>query len=128
MIQLNSIGYGNHNSFLNLSTLALLVILFYFRVFIVGIFKIFLIITKEKFGGYKLYLFLKRNLFFNFILSVFLEGFFEFVINGYINAQQLLWDLNGELLGSFFAIKGLLMTLIVIPLLMLWINCIKNKY
>ena len=128
MIQLNYIGYGNHNSFLGSSTLALLVILFYFRVFIVGIFKIFLIITKEKFGGYKLYLFLKRNLFFNFILSVFLEGFFEFVINGYINAQQLLWDLNGELLGSFFAIKGLLMTLIVIPLLMLWINCIKNKY
>ena len=39
-----------------------------------------------------------------------------------------MWDLNGEIMGSIFTILGLLMTLIVIPIIMLWIVCFKDKY
>jgi hypothetical protein len=52
----------------------------------------------------------------------------EFGISSYINFQQLIWSLNGEILGSIFTIHGILMTTLIIPSLMMWIICAKDKY
>jgi hypothetical protein len=84
--QLNQVGYGNHNAFIGLSTLALAVVYYLVRILFVGIFKGLMILAKDKFCTKKIFNFLKKGMFFNFILSIFLEGFFDFIISGYINA------------------------------------------
>ena len=84
--QLNNVGYGNHNSFLSLSTLGFAVILYFLRLILAAIAGALKYILKGKFGTKSLYNFLIKDLFFNFILQIFIEGFLEFVINGFINA------------------------------------------
>ena len=38
------------------------------------------------------------------------------------------WNMSGEILGSLFAIIGLSATVVVLPILVIWIPCIKDKY
>jgi hypothetical protein len=68
-----------------LSTLALAVIFYFARILFVAIFKGLMKLTKDKFCTKKIFILLKKGMFFNFIISVFLEGYFEFTVNGYIN-------------------------------------------
>ena len=83
---MNEVGYGSHNAFIGSSTLALAVIYYIIRILLVGIFKGLMILAKDKFYTKQVYLYLKKGMFYNFIISIFLEGYFDFTINGYINA------------------------------------------
>ena len=66
--QLNNVGYGNHNSFLSLSTLGFAVILYFLRLLLAAFAKALKLTFKGKFGTKKLYYFLKKGIIFNFIL------------------------------------------------------------
>jgi hypothetical protein len=68
-----------------LSTLGFIVIIYFLRILLTGALGAISCILKGKFRSKNLYEFSKKGLFFNFILQIFIEGFIEFVINGYIN-------------------------------------------
>jgi hypothetical protein len=68
-----------------LSTLGFIVIIYFLRLLLTGALGVISYILKGKYGTKTLLNMSKNSLFFNFILQVFIEGFLEFVINGYIN-------------------------------------------
>ena len=87
LLQLNEVGYGNHNAFIGLSTFAIAIIFYIFRISLAGIFRGLLVLIGDKFYIKLIFIILEKGMFYNFILSIFLEGYFDFIINGYINLQ-----------------------------------------
>jgi hypothetical protein len=82
---LKDLGYENTNAFTNLTTVGLTILFYYFKVFIAGILKLWLKLTKGRYGGKRFYKFLKKGIFFNEILGVSLEAYIEFLIGSYLS-------------------------------------------
>jgi hypothetical protein len=55
--------------------------------------------TKGRFGGKKLYIYLKKILFFSFILNVGLEAYMELYVYGMITVTSRISTLNGDVIG-----------------------------
>jgi len=81
---LKDLGYETTNAFTNLTTVGLTIIFYYFKVLLAGILKIWLILTKGKYGGKKFFLNFTRNMFFNEILGLSIEAYVEFLIASYL--------------------------------------------
>ena len=62
-----------------------------------------------------------KFLFFNNIITITLEGFFDFVICGIINIYTQDVSTNGEVLGIILSYFCIYMSVIYIPLTLLWI-------
>ena len=63
--QMQTIGYNNRNLFSSLGTLSFLILIYFFRVFIACLFKIYLVLRKINKGfSFKLYSFISNGLFF----------------------------------------------------------------
>ena len=84
-VALKDLGYETVNAFTNLTTLALTILFYYFKVILAGILKLWLKFTKGTYGGKRFYKFLTKNMFFNEILGVSLEAYMEFLIGSYLS-------------------------------------------
>lgn len=78
--QMQNISFSDRNAFKGLSSVTVYIFAYIMNVFIVAIFKIYLIISKGKFGGMRMYNYLITGLFFNTILSMTMETYLDFII------------------------------------------------
>ena len=83
-------GYETVNAFTNLTTLALTILFYYFKVILAGILKLWLKLTKGVYGGKRFYKFLTKGMFFNEILGVSLEAYLEFLIGSYLGLKAII--------------------------------------
>lgn len=53
---------------------------------------------------------------------LFIEGYFEFLISGYLNANMAIKEGKfGDHLGYIFGFLSLIMTLVIAPILSIWV-------
>ena len=81
---MKDLGYETTNAFSNLTTIALTIIFYYSKVVVAIILKLWIKLTKRRYGGKRFYKFLTKSLFFNEILGVSLEAYLEFLIASYL--------------------------------------------
>ena len=117
---MQNISYNYSNAFLGLGSGSIYLIIYFLIIILICLIKFFILITKGKFGGQNLIKKLIKGLFFNAIISMTMEGYFEFLVFGIINAYTA--DLNsiGDILGITTAGFCLLMAIIAIPIALLW--------
>jgi len=96
-------------------------------VFIVLILKLFIWITGGKFGGHWLLEKSIKDLFFNLILSMTMEGLLEFVIYSFLNFYSIDLTLNGEILGVMISSFCIFLAAIFLPISLLWAIFSKDE-
>jgi hypothetical protein len=83
---MKNLGYDNRNLFSSLGTLSFLILLYFFRVFIAGFLKSYIIIRKVDVGfSITLYSLIAGGLFFNYIFSIYQEGMMVLLYNAILN-------------------------------------------
>lgn len=116
---MKDLGYGSHNSILNLGTLALLSVLYYIRLmFYLFVVKPFVYFTKKG-GAYMSKL--GDCLFYGELLFLTMEAYLEFLIAGYLNLSEPLGTTDGEIGADVLAWYVVMLCLIIIPLLFIYI-------
>jgi hypothetical protein len=65
---------------------------------------------------------------FNPIISMSVEGFFDFIICGYLNMKTASFNLSGEILGFCFGIYSLLASGFQLPLIIIVALIILKRY
>ena len=68
-----------------------------------------------------------EGLFFNNLISMTMEGYFEFVIFGLVNAFTADIKTNGDILGIIIAGFCLFNAIVFLPLLFLWAIFTKDQ-
>ena len=79
------ISYSKTNAFTGLGSATIYILIYLFNVILVFVLKLYIWITGGKYGGQWLLEKTIKGLFFNIILSMTMEGFFEFVIYSILN-------------------------------------------
>jgi len=110
--QVRDLGYGSHNSILNLGSVLVFVCFYFIEVIFYWCIKIYWLITR-KLNDFRRKLVYK--LFFKEIFGLMLEAYLEFIIAGWLNVQDPLDTTNGEVAAYYVAIAGLVFVLIVMP-------------
>ncbi len=82
---MQNIGYENRNFLVAMGTIAFIMIFLLMRLFFAFFVKIYLLMTKNKFGGLKFFRLIVKNLFFNIFLQLGFEVFIEITVKGYLN-------------------------------------------
>ena len=121
---MQNIGFEYRNSFQSLGALTFILFLYFLRMAISILFKVFILILKVKDKEntlVKVYRALSKNIFFNQIISLSLEAYLEFYINGLINIKTADYSTNGELLGISISYFILFMIYVVIPSLLFYL-------
>ena len=60
-----------------------------------------------------------KELFFNAILSMTMEGYLEYIIYGFLNFYTRDTKINGEILGLIFSLICIFLAIIFLPILLL---------
>jgi hypothetical protein len=68
-----------------------------------------------------------KGLFFNIILSMTMEGFFEFLVYSLLNLYTIDLSLNGEVLGVMISSLCIYLAAIYLPVSLLWAIFSKNE-
>jgi hypothetical protein len=127
---MQDIGYENRNAFLSYGTLTLLIYIYFIKMFIslsMAIYEQYKPIYKKHKMYQYVFMSVKRGVYFNYILRLSLEAYFEFYIGGVLNFQSAQWNTNGEVLGILLAFFCLANVLFNLPLLSLYIFTRKLK-
>ncbi len=82
--------------------------------------KIFVLITGEIYLKKKVLQLLMKGLFFNTILTLTMEGFFELLVNGILNIYTRDTSSIGEILGFALSIICIFLTVIFVPIGLFW--------
>ena len=85
---MKDLGYETRNTFLNLSTVMLIIFLYFIKLIFAGFLRIVILLTDGKYGTQRCYDILTKNLFFREILGIFIEAYLEFLINAYLNLYK----------------------------------------
>ena len=93
---MKSISFNQRNAFLGLGTAIIYLFIYLFQVFIVILLKIIILITDEKYIKKNLLKKILKDLFFNTIISMTMEGYIDFLINAFINIYTADTSMNGE--------------------------------
>jgi hypothetical protein len=80
---MEDLGYNTHNSILLLGSLGVFAMTYWIRVFLYLIVLVPFVIATKK--GYKFAKGMKEVLFFNYLIGITIEGYFEYVIAGILN-------------------------------------------
>jgi hypothetical protein len=64
---------------------------------------------------------LEESLFYKEILGLFIDGYMDLIITGYLNQKILLYTTNGEKFGSYFSYFVLISCIVIMPILFIWI-------
>jgi len=78
------------------------------------------LITGEIYLKKKVLQLLMKGLFFNTILTLTMEGFFELLVNGILNIYTRDTSTIGEILGFAFSIICIFLTVIFVPIALFW--------
>ena len=109
------IGYDDRNAFSGLKLLTLALFLFFTRIFLSLITGFFVAYKgwKNKYLN-KAHFYLVKGLYFNQIIRISMEAYYEFFLVGYMNYQTLKFNFIGEKLGALETFFVLFMILIVL--------------
>lgn len=121
------IAYNGTNTFLGLGSATIYIFIYFFSVFIVLILKLYIWVTGGKYGGHWLLEKSIKDLFFNLILSMTMEGFFEFIIYSFLNFYSIDLTLNGEVLGKLISLFCIFLAAIFLPISLLWAIFSKDE-
>ena len=117
---MQDLAYSDSNAFLGLGSGTVYLLIYYNNVMIVVVLKIYIKITKGKCGGKKILKIIIKGLFFNNIISMTMEGYFEFVIFGLVNAYTADTRTNGDTFGILIAGFCLFNAIVFLPIMLLW--------
>ena len=126
---MQDVGYDNRNAMLGLATFTFLIIIYFLRIFLVILMKLISKILRGRFYSKEISGYISKNLSFNPILSMSIEGFFDFMIFGYLNMKTAEFTTNGEFLGFSFGTFSLLASGLILPIILIVALIIyyKNK-
>ena len=123
--QMQNLGYETHNSILNLGSMWIFAILYFFKVGVYYTLKTIRRFTKYKFGwlekaGY--------GLFFHELMSLTFDGYMEWLIAGYLNLKAPITTFGGDIAGNITSFMCLAFCLVMIPgvLIYSWFRPIKG--
>jgi hypothetical protein len=121
------IAYNGTNAFTGLGSVSIFIFIYLFNVFLVFLLKFYILATGGKYGGQWLLEKTIKDLFFNLIFSMTMEGFFEFVIYSFLNFYSIDLNLNGEVLGVMISSFCIILACIFLPISLLWAIFSKNE-
>lgn len=124
---MQDLAYNESNAFLGLGSGTIYLLIYIVNVLIIILMVIYILITNGKCGGKNLLKFMIKDLFFNNLISMTMEGYFEFVIYGLVNAYTADTKTNGDVLGIIIAAFCLYNAIIFLPILLLWAIFTKNQ-
>jgi hypothetical protein len=84
-------------------------------------------ITGEKFIKKKLLIKVLKGLFFDSILSMTMEGYIDFLINGFLNIYTMNTSTNGDILGFMVAMLCIFLTVNFLPIALTWTIYSKDE-
>ena len=125
---MQNIGYDQRNAFKGLKTLTFVVGLYLSRVVISIILMLIIRFCKNDVWTKRLqswYNFTSSGIFFNQIIRLSFEAYFEFYLIGMMNLQTAEYNLSGEFLGISLSYFVLSMILFVMPILSILIVAIR---
>lgn len=124
---MQDLAYNESNAFLGLGSGTIYLLIYIVNVLIIILMVIYILIRNGKCGGKNLLKFMIKDLFFNNLISMTMEGYFEFVIYGLVNAYTADIKTNGDVLGIIIAAFCLYNAIIFLPILLLWAIFTKNQ-
>ena len=101
---------------LGLATFSFLILIYLFRVVLSLLLMIAVKIFKGKYNTRKIYKIISKDLFFNYILAMSIEGLIDFIIFGYLNIITAEFTINGEKLGFGFGLFSLTTSGFILPI------------
>lgn len=140
--QMTDLGYESNSAMLNLGSLALFTIAYFFKLFLFGFFYAYMArqeqirktqstmeLTWESwnratqrwtyFVGIRKTL--MKKLIWGEILAILIEACFEFLIAGYLQCLHPLLDYGGEILSVIVGFSCLIMVVVVMPMIFIYI-------
>jgi hypothetical protein len=114
---MKDLGYETHNSVLLLGSLGIFAMWYWSRVLFYVFILIPLAIFSKRFLKYAYVL--KRKLFFGDLITITIEGYFEYIIAAYLNLSIPLKKGSGEILGNVLAFYSAILCLFLFP--MIWV-------
>ena len=117
---MQSISFNVRNAFLGLGSASVFLMVYLVQIILVILLKIIIMITGEKFIKKDLLNKLLKGLFFNSILSITMEGYIDFLINGFLNIYSKDTSTNGEILGFVFGVICIFLTVNFLPIALIW--------
>ena len=113
--QMANIGYDSHNFLQNIGSLQIFIMMYFMRVLFVLFLKVFLKITGR---GKLFYEKQFKRVFFTDLILIFIEGYIEFCIAGYLQFGNPNIDRSyvGEKLSLYICAFSVVMSLVIIPL------------
>jgi len=112
------LGYESHNEILNLGSLAIFLVLYFLKVILyflllpLSIIRPQLESTKNK---------LKKGLFFNDLIALLEEAYFEMLISTYLQFKAPLNTANGEVSSTGFGYISVFLVLLFLPAACIWV-------
>ena len=107
-------GYESYNAITNLGSLSVFLFMYILRVMYYIL--LWLYVKKTKKGSKRLKS-LRNVLFFNELITLFIDGYFEFLISGYLQVTHpSRKGMNGEVIAFYIGIAGLFIAGVSIPL------------
>jgi hypothetical protein len=95
-----NVGYDNRNAFSGLKMLSLVLFLYFMRLFLSLCTGFFVVCISWKYKYInKAHYYLAKGIYFNQILRISMEAYFEFYLIGFMNFKNILITYNGEKLG-----------------------------
>ena len=125
--QLVDIGYDSLNNIMLLQTLAVVLFIYIIQISLLGLFTLFITLTKNKYGGKNLANKINEQLFFNPIIELFLQGYFEFLISALLTFKLDSYELLGEKISQIMSFASVIVTLGLLPLALTIIIFIDSK-
>ena len=118
--QMQTIQFDDRNAFTGLGSVTIYFLAYFSQIILLIIVKIFVLITGEIYLKKKVLQVLIKGLFFNTILTLTMEGFFELLVNGILNIYTRDTSTIGEILGFAFSIICIFLTVIFVPIALFW--------
>jgi len=94
--QMQDIDYEYMNTIIILNTLAFLLLLYFIKLAFFILLSFLLYVTKNRFGGKKLAKYLKKQLIFNEIIQLYIQGYIEFFIGSILTIKFGRYTVIGE--------------------------------
>ena len=118
------LGYESFNSIRNLGSLSLLLCLYFLKL-IYLLFLMILTLCSNKCQKHKNSL--MRSVFFNELITLMIEGYYEFIISSYLQYNHSLNTTNGEILALYLSYVGIFIS-VILPLILIIIICMPMKW
>ena len=113
------IGYESHNALQNLGTVALFVFLYFIRILM----YIFVFLISKKTGKWKAYKkYLQKKLFYNELITIFIEAYIEFLISGCLTlTYEQKVTKSGDIFSKYLGMTTIFVAVIILPLVLVYL-------